>query len=203
MAKLLARLDACRNLELDGVAVDPAGNVWVPDARLGQYLIFAPDGTFLEAWGTPGSGDGEFAFTCAGTPYGGIAFDATGAFYVADSGNFRIQKFGPDRTFRGSWGSFGSADDQFACPAALALDAQGRVYVADQIGVKSGGKIGYAYTRYQTAVDEGAFDNQVIALLRNTPSGWLVYGYSLGATDVPWEEWRQAYPVPPELFQGP
>lgn len=66
-----------------------------------------------------------------------------------------------------------------------------------------GGKIGYAYTRYQTAVDEGAFDNQVIALLRNTPSGWLVYGYSLGATDVPWEEWRQAYPVPPELFQGP
>jgi hypothetical protein len=68
---------------------------------------------------------------------------------------------------------------------------------------KGGGRIEYAYTRYQDAVDAGAFDNQVIALLRQTPGGWLVYGYSLGATDVPWEEWRQAYPVPPELFQGP
>jgi hypothetical protein len=63
-----------------------------------------------------------------------------------------------------------------------------------------GGKIEYTYTRYQEAVDSGAFDNQVIALLRETPSGWLVYGYSLGATDVPWVEWKDWYPVPPEVF---
>lgn len=76
-------------------------------------------------------------------------------------------------------------------------------FVIAQPQRKGGGQIPYTYTRYQTAVDEGAFDNQVIALLRQTPSGWLVYGYSLGATDVPWEEWRTAFPVPPELFQGP
>jgi streptogramin lyase len=122
-------------------AVDPEGNVWVPDANLGQYLVFAPDGTFLEAWGAPDNDAGEFEFMCAGVPYGGIVFDATGTFYVADSGNFRIQKFGPDREFLASWGSFGSTDDEFACPAALALDAQGRVYVADQSSTNSGGKI--------------------------------------------------------------
>jgi hypothetical protein len=65
-----------------------------------------------------------------------------------------------------------------------------------------GGKIEYTYTRYQEAVDSGAFDNQVIALLRDTPSGWLVYAYSLGATDVPWVEWKDWYPVPPEIFPG-
>jgi hypothetical protein len=65
-----------------------------------------------------------------------------------------------------------------------------------------GGAIPYVYTRYQAAVDEGFFDNQVSALLRDTPSGWLVYEYNLGATDVPWVDWGQSYPVPPEVFPG-
>jgi hypothetical protein len=65
-----------------------------------------------------------------------------------------------------------------------------------------GGAIPYVYTRYQAAVDAGAFDDQVAALLRETPAGWLVYEYSLGATDVPWVEWRDYYPVPWEVFPG-
>lgn len=65
-----------------------------------------------------------------------------------------------------------------------------------------GGAIAYVYTRYQTAVDAGAFDGQAIALLRQTPSGWLVYEFSLGATDVPWVDWGGRYPVPPEVFPG-
>ncbi len=65
-----------------------------------------------------------------------------------------------------------------------------------------GGPIPYLYTRYQAAVDAGAFDDQVAALLRETPSGWLVYEYNLGATDVPWVDWGGFYPVPPEVFPG-
>lgn len=65
-----------------------------------------------------------------------------------------------------------------------------------------GGPIYYVYTRYQAAVDAGAFDDEVSALLRETPAGWLVYEYSLGATDVPWVEWRDYYPVPWEVFPG-
>ncbi|MCB1486905.1 MAG: hypothetical protein KDJ88_05535 [Bauldia sp.] len=65
-----------------------------------------------------------------------------------------------------------------------------------------GGEIFYVYTRYQAAVDEGMFDDQVYALLRETPAGWLVYEYRLGATDVPWLEWGRLYPVPWEVFPG-
>lgn len=117
-------------------AIDPEGNVWVPDATRNQFLIFAPDGTFLEAWGAPGSGDGEFRFADprAGVGYGegGVAFDAAGNIYVADSGNFRIQKFGPDRAFVTSWGSEGSGNGQFRRPIDVAVDGQGRVYVSDE-----------------------------------------------------------------------
>jgi hypothetical protein len=65
-----------------------------------------------------------------------------------------------------------------------------------------GGAIEYVYTRYQAAVDAGAFDNNVVALLRFTPSGWLVYQYALGATDVAWYGWWDYYPVPHEVFPG-
>jgi hypothetical protein len=63
-----------------------------------------------------------------------------------------------------------------------------------------GGDIFYVYTRYQAAVDAGAFDANAIALLRLTPAGWLVYEYSFGATDVAWLPWMDFYPVPPEVF---
>jgi hypothetical protein len=63
-----------------------------------------------------------------------------------------------------------------------------------------GGPIEFVYSRYQAAVDAHAFDNQVVALLRNTPRGWLVYRYSLGATDVAWYGWWMYFPVPEQVF---
>jgi hypothetical protein len=63
-----------------------------------------------------------------------------------------------------------------------------------------GGAIGWAYTRYQSAYDAGAFEGEVTALLRETPAGWLVYEYNLGATDAVYSGWRDSYPVPAEVF---
>lgn len=65
-----------------------------------------------------------------------------------------------------------------------------------------GGPIEYAHTRYQDAVDHDMFGYTVSALLRQTPLGWLVYHYDLGATDVPWIGWWEHHPVPPEVFPG-
>lgn len=62
--------------------------------------------------------------------------------------------------------------------------------------------IDYRHTRYGTAVAEGIFDNQVSALLRRAPGGWLVYEYDLGATDVPWVAWGDYYSVPLQVFPG-
>jgi len=48
---------------------------------------FDSNGTFLTAWGSAGSGDGQF-----NSP-GGVAVEGGGSVYVADAGNYRIQKF--------------------------------------------------------------------------------------------------------------
>ncbi|MCP4381009.1 MAG: hypothetical protein GY798_06255 [Hyphomicrobiales bacterium] len=65
-----------------------------------------------------------------------------------------------------------------------------------------GAAIDYRYTRYGVAVAEGFFDNQVSALLRRAPNGWLVFEYNLGATDVPWVAWGDYHPVPMQVFPG-
>src|SRR5215203_6144291 len=44
-----------------GVGVDLDGNVWVAD-ELDRFQVIAPDGTYRETWGTPGTGAGEFTF---------------------------------------------------------------------------------------------------------------------------------------------
>lgn len=114
--------------------VGPDGNIWLPDGWNSRIAIFAPDGTWLEDWGTEGSGDGEFLFENGGIGFGGVAFDGDGNIYVADSGNQRVQKFGPDRAFLSAWGSVGDGDGQFRQPVALAVDGQGLVYVSDRWG---------------------------------------------------------------------
>lgn len=94
--------------ELDypfGLNVDSSGNVWVAEVNghriqmftnTGVYLGWLGKGDLTTGWhvspsgeiaGNSGNGDGEFYF-----PYG-VAVDASGNVYVADSDNFRIQKF--------------------------------------------------------------------------------------------------------------
>jgi len=83
---------------------------------------------FVLKWGSPGSGDGEFA---AGGGPGGVAVDASGNVYVVDGFNHRIQKFDSNGNFIAKWGSFGFGDGLFYYPYALAVDASGKVFVAD------------------------------------------------------------------------
>jgi len=69
---------------------------------------------YLSKWGSQGSGDGQF-----NSPQG-VAVDATGNVYVADSGNHSIQKFGltcVDNDGDG-YGSPGAA----TCPNGIATD---------------------------------------------------------------------------------
>jgi DNA-binding beta-propeller fold protein YncE len=115
------------------LAFDPAGNLWVPDGHSGRFQIFSPDGAFLESWGTKGEGEGEFNFQSGAYGFGSIAFDADGSFYVADMGNDRVQKFGPNRQFLSSWGGMGYGDGEFRAPLGIAVDGEGRVYVTDSM----------------------------------------------------------------------
>jgi sugar lactone lactonase YvrE len=84
-----------------------------------------PCGAFLAKFGSQGGGDGQFFDPEA------IAVDRAGDFFVADSGNHRIEKFTDSGRFLRQWGGMGEGPGQFHTPAGLAVDADGNVYVAD------------------------------------------------------------------------
>ena len=54
-----------------------------------------------------------------------IAVDGAGDLYILDTGNHRIQKFGPDGKFLASLGRQGQGPGEFYYPAWLAVDAKG------------------------------------------------------------------------------
>ena len=62
-----------------------------------------------------------------------VAFAGDGSFFVSDGyGNNRIMHFSAEGTFIRQWGDQGAAPGQFNLPHSLAVDAEGRVYVADR-----------------------------------------------------------------------
>ena len=100
---------------LNSVNLAPDGNLWVLNGPKGQFQnSLSPDGAFIEAWGSPGTGEGEFDFVRPdGLSYGDVAFAPDGGFYVVESGNQRVQRFDADRQFVTMWGSKGEVDGQF------------------------------------------------------------------------------------------
>jgi sugar lactone lactonase YvrE len=60
-----------------------------------------------------------------------IGVDGTGSLFVLDTGNHRIQKFGPDGKYLATYGRQGQGPGEFYFPAWLAVDAQGFLYVSD------------------------------------------------------------------------
>jgi DNA-binding beta-propeller fold protein YncE len=121
------------------ITVDPDGNLWVADGPSSRFQIFSPDGEFIEFWGSAGTTEGSFDFLAPesagmapGAALGSVAFDSDGSLYVADIGNHRIQKFGPDREFVKAWGTEGEGDGQFLAPLDIAVNSQGTVFVSDE-----------------------------------------------------------------------
>lgn len=109
-----------------GIAV--AGNyVYVADSGNNRIQRFNLEGGEAMAWGTKGSGPGQFSYPR------GVAANASEVL-VADDDNHRIEKFDPNGAYQGEAGSQGSGAGQFAFPYGVALDAAGNAYVADDLG---------------------------------------------------------------------
>jgi len=124
-----------------GVAVDPAGNLYVADTfnnrvrKVSNRVI-----TTVAGDGTVGfSGDNGPATSAQLANPWSVAVDSAGNLYIADYGNNRIRKVSngmiatvAGNGTRGSLGDNGPATSaQFYGPAGLAVDSLGNLYIAD------------------------------------------------------------------------
>ena len=127
-----------------GLHVDGDGNVWVTEAGGGeetedgrvfghQVFKFSPDGELLMTLGEAGvSGDGPDHFTNPSD----VVTAPTGDIFIADghsaNGNNRIVKLSSDGSFIKAFGETGHGPGQLFGPHAIAMDANGRIFVADR-----------------------------------------------------------------------
>lgn len=125
-----------------GIFVDREGNVWVTDAvgfgdqpeGLGHVIYkFNPIGRVLMMLGQKGiSGKGPDTFRKPSA----VLVAPNGDIFVADGhdadGNNRIVKLSADGKFIKEWGTTGAEAGQFRDPHDLAMDSQGRLFVADR-----------------------------------------------------------------------
>lgn len=132
------------------IYVDHEGYVWVTDAS-GHWIAdaqpflesdpgkghtitkFTQEGEIVMVLGTPGeAGHGPRHFFNPAD----LVVAPNGNIFVVDGhkpdGNHRVVKFAPDGTFIKEWGREGTGPGMFEEPHAIAMDSQGRLFVADR-----------------------------------------------------------------------
>lgn len=126
-----------------GITTDERGNVYVADRDRHVVLIFDSGGELIKELGTR---DGAVAEGPFNHPTD-VAVARDGTIFVADGyGNSRVHVFSSDGEYMRSWGEHGRGPGQFRVPHGIAVDIEGRVYVADRENDRvqvfdSGGKV--------------------------------------------------------------
>jgi len=128
----------------DDVAVDASGNLYIVDYTTNVVRKVDANGMITTVagngdWGY--TGDGGLATNATFNGPDGIAVDASGNLYIADSGNTVIRKVDPNgfiTTVAGQAGRWGFSGDggpatnaTLYWPGGLAVDSTGNLYIAD------------------------------------------------------------------------
>jgi sugar lactone lactonase YvrE len=115
-----------------GLAIDTRNRLlYVADAELDQILVYDADTLkLIRKMGAAGhkhelTSNGDFSKPA------GVAVDAEGNLYVADTWNNRIEIFDADGNFVSTFGKAGDGPGYFARPKGVAIDGDGHIWVAD------------------------------------------------------------------------
>ncbi len=168
-----------------GMALDEAGNLLVSDHRNHTIRRIDADGTVSTFAGVAedfGSADGRRSGARFVRPRG-IALDRNGNLFVADYYWCTVRKITPAgevSTFAGSPGKAGNRDGvgeaaRFNLPADLAIDAEGNIFVADELNSMIR-KItpDQTVTRYAGEVEPGGIDGPAATARFAFPQGIAV-----------------------------
>ena len=168
-----------------GVAIAADGSILVADAGDSPRIRrIAPDGTVSTvAGGERGFADGTAGAARFDAP-SGLAIDAAGTIYVADTGNNAIRRITSDgmvSTIAGA-GTAGyrdgpAAQAQFNGPVGVAVDAAGRILVADTYNdrIRMIAPDGTVATLAGSGI-AGATDGAALDAEFNTPCGVAIDG---------------------------
>ncbi|MGW7256130.1 serine/threonine protein kinase [Streptomyces sp. NPDC054834] len=121
------------------LAADGAGTLYIGEGGSPRVRRIGDDGVIDTVVAASGRAEGSGAADAGETFLpGGLAVDAAGQLYIADPAGRRVLLLGTDGTLRVLAGPpDGSADAMtvdWSAPCAVAVDAQGDVYVADMNG---------------------------------------------------------------------
>ena len=127
------------------VKVDKDDNIWAIDKGSDMVIKFDPQGRVAMVFGRKQEASDEATGALKKPvpplpPVDGmfrqvtdVAWDAAGNTYISDGYiNSRIAKVDKDGNWLKSWGEPGKEPGQFNTPHSIAVDAQGKVYVADR-----------------------------------------------------------------------
>ena len=174
-----------------GVTADGGGNLYVADTNNSLIRKIAADGTvttFAGMAGSVGTTDGAESNALFSSP-SGVAADAAGNVYVADSNNQTIRKIstaGVVTTIAGLADTVGSTDGAetnalFFNPQGIALGSDGTLYVADtanetirKLTVDGTGNVAAVSTLAGVAGVRGYVDGIGTAAQLNSPFGLAV-----------------------------
>ncbi len=116
------------------IKIDHDGNIWLAD--IGRHLVmqFSPGGQLLRRLGTPDeSGQDRTHFNMPTD----MAITPAGDVVISDGyGNNRVVHYDSSGKFVKAWGKLGTKPGEFSLPHAIALDSQGRLFVADRNNVR-------------------------------------------------------------------
>lgn len=157
--------------------VDHSGNVWVTDRGDMQAFKFSAEGKLLLTLGKKGI-TGDNSSPDAFNGMADVAVAKNGDILIADGEgpNTRVAKFSSAGRLIKWWGGKGTGPGQFDVPHSIAIDAKGRVYVADR-----------ANNRIQIFDQAGKFLKQWTSF--GTPWGLFIKGNRIYVVDGTENNW--------------